>query len=104
VFHKSDTTRLPEGPVILKTFRKYSYEQVSEIVEHQHQVIRYKLPGGKICDGEPETIDVVPDTHASGSFLAYLAFNKYVLDIPLYRHFHLSYAEEICIVFFQGLL
>ncbi len=49
------------------------------------------MPDGRIYDGyfpsagEPETIDVVPGTYASSTFLAYLAFNKYVLDTPLYR-------------------
>lgn len=49
------------------------------------------MPDGRIYDGyfpsggDPETIDVVPGTHVSSSFLAYWAFNKYVLDTPLYR-------------------
>ncbi|MFR7464617.1 MAG: IS66 family transposase [Phocaeicola vulgatus] len=30
-------------------------------------------------------MDGVPGTHASSTFMAYLAFNKYVLDTPLYR-------------------
>ena len=91
VCHRSDNSRLPEGAEIIKVLHKYSYEQVSEIVEHEYEVIRYKTSGGEICDGyfpcegEPEIVDLVPVTHASGSFLAYLAFNKYVLDTPLYR-------------------
>ena len=55
VCHNSDIGRLPAGVVIIK------------------------LP----FSGHPEIIDVVSGTHASGSFLAYLAFNKYVLDTPL---------------------
>lgn len=91
VVHDSDKSRLPEGVALIKTFSKYSYEQVSEIVEHRYNVFRYKMPDGRIYDGyfpsegEPETIDMVLGTHASSSFLAYLAFNKYVLDTPLYR-------------------
>lgn len=54
-------------------------------------MIRYKTLEGIIidgyfpCGGVPEIIDVVPGTHASSSFLVYLAFNKHVLDTPLYR-------------------
>lgn len=52
---------------------------------------RYKTAEGIIregyfpLDGAPEIMDVVPGTHASSTFMAYLAFNKYVLDTPLYR-------------------
>ncbi len=45
--------------------------------------------------GQPEIIDVVPGTHASGSFLAYLAFNKYVLDTPLYREMYRLSGESM---------
>ena len=85
VCHNSDIRRLPAGAIIMKRFRKYAYEQISRLVEHDYEVIRYKTPEGKIHEGyfpfigQPEIIDVVPGTHASGSFLAYLAFNKYVL-------------------------
>lgn len=71
--------------------RRYSYEQVSSIIEHDYEVIRNKTVEGIIrdgyfpLDGEPEIMDVVPGTHASSTFMAYLAFNKYVLDTPLYR-------------------
>lgn len=91
VCHDSDLRQLPAGAILIKRFRKYAYEQISRLVEHDYEVIRYKTPDGKIHEGyfpfigQPEIIDVVPGTHASGSFLAYLAFNKYVLDTPLYR-------------------
>lgn len=91
VCHHCDKSRLPEGAEVIKVLHKYSYEQVSEIVEHEYEVLRYKMKDGKICDGyfpcdgEPEIIDIVPGTHASSSFMAYLAFNKYVLDTPIYR-------------------
>lgn len=83
--------RLPAGATVIKFLHRYSYEQISRIVEHDYELIRYKTLEGTIidgylpCDGAPEVIDVVPGTHASSSFLAYLAFNKYVLDTPLYR-------------------
>ncbi|KXT51160.1 IS66 family transposase [Bacteroides intestinalis] len=94
VCHDSDIRQLPAGAIIIKRFRKYAYEQVSRLVEHDYEVIRYKTSDGKIHEGyfpfigQPEIIDVVPGTHASGSFLAYLAFNKYVLDTPLYREMY----------------
>lgn len=90
VFHKSDACRLPYGAVLIKRLVRYSYEQVSRIVEHDYEVLRYKTSDGLLHEGyfpavgSPEIVDVVPGTHASGSLLAYLAFNKYVLDTPLY--------------------
>ncbi len=89
--HKSDCNRLPEGAVIIAVQNRYSYDQVSQIVEHRWEMIRYKMPDGKIyegyfpTEGDPLHVDKVPGTHASANFLSYLAFNKYVLDTPLYR-------------------
>lgn len=94
VYHDSDFSRLPKGAVIIKTFYKYSYEQVSYILEHRYQVVRYKQPDGTIRegyfpkDGEPVKVDVVPGTHASADFLAHLAFNHFVLNVPYYREMY----------------
>ena len=91
VCHDSDFSRLPKDAVIIKTFYKYSYQQISYILEHKYQVIRYKQSDGKIREGyfpkagEPDYIDVVPGTHASADFLAHLAFNHFVLNVPYYR-------------------
>lgn len=91
LIHKSDLTKLPAGSIILKQHCISAYEQVSQIIEHQYQFIKYKTPDGKFhdeyipCDDEPGIVDIFPGTHASASFMAYLAFNKYVLDTPLYR-------------------
>lgn len=101
VCHHSDIRRLPAGAIIIKRFRKYAYEQISRLVEHDYEVIRYKTLDGKIHEGyfpfmgQPEIIDVFPGTHASGSFLAYLAFNKYVLDTPLYREMYRLSGESM---------
>ena len=101
VCHDSDIRHLPAGAIIIKRFRKYAYEQISSLVEHDYEVIRYKTLDGKIHEGyfpfmgQPEIIDVVPGTHASGSFLAYLAFNKYVLDPPLYREMYRLSGESM---------
>ncbi|MFP5146428.1 hypothetical protein ACJEEI_07785 [Bacteroides uniformis] len=101
VCHDSDIRQLPAGAKIIRRFRKYAYEQISRLVEHDYEVIRYKTSEGKIHEGyfsfsgQPAIIDVVPGTHASGSFLAYLAFNKYVLDTPLYREMYRLSGESM---------
>ena len=51
VCHDSDFSRLPKDAVIIKTFYKYSYQQISYILEHKYQVIRYKQSDGKIREG-----------------------------------------------------
>ncbi len=94
VCHDSDFSRLPKDAILIKTFYKYSYEQISYILEHKYQVIRYKHPDGKICEGYfpkeggSEQMDVVPGTHASSDFLAHLAFNHFVLNVPYYREMY----------------
>lgn len=94
VCHESDLSKLPHDAVVIKTFYKYAYEQVSIILEHRYQVVRYKTGDGKIREeyipkeNGPERIDVVPGTHASGDFLAHLAFNHFVLNIPYYREMY----------------
>lgn len=94
VCHDSDLSRLPKDAIIIKTFYKYSYEQISYILERQYQVIRYKQSDGKIREGrfpkagELDDIDAVPGTHASADFLAHLAFNHFVLNVPYYREMY----------------
>lgn len=48
VCHNSDLRQLLAGAVIIKRIRKYAYEQVSKLVEHAYEVIRYKTSDGKI--------------------------------------------------------
>ena len=48
VYHDSDFSRLPKDAVIIKTFYKYSYQQISYILEHKYKVIRYKQSDSKI--------------------------------------------------------
>lgn len=63
-------------------------------MEHKYQVVRYKQSDGKILEGYfpkaggPDKIDVVPGTHASAGFLAHLAFNHFVLNVPYYREMY----------------
>ena len=65
------------------------YDKVLSII---HQQIH---EGYFPFSGHPAIIDVVPGTHASGSFPAYLAFNKYVLDTPLYREMYRLSGESM---------
>ena len=94
VCHDSDFSLFPKDAVIIKTFYKYSYEQISYILEHKYQVIRYKQSDGKIREsyfpkaGGPDKMDVVPSTHASADYLAHLAFNHFVLNVPYYREMY----------------
>ncbi len=94
VEHKSDMDKLPEGAIVIEVNTRYSYDQISRIVEHDWEVVRYKMPDGKIyeayfpIEGEPLYVDKVPGTHATAEFLSYLAFDKYVLDTPLYREMY----------------
>ena len=52
VCHDSDFSRLPKDAVIIKTFYKYSYQQISYILEYKYQVIRYKQSDGKIREND----------------------------------------------------
>lgn len=90
VSHSSDISRLPEGAVIVKKTTRYAYEEVSKIIEHEYEIVVYKLDGRLYnaylsAQGDPEFIDKVPGTKASAEFLAHLSFNCFVLDTPLYR-------------------
>lgn len=77
VCHDSDLCRLLKDAVVIKTFYKYSYEQVSYILEHKYQVVRYKRSDGNIMEGYfpksggPDKIDVVPGTHAFAGLQAH---------------------------------
>ena len=83
VRYDSDLSRLPKDTVVIKTFYKYFYEQISYILEHNYQIVRYKRSDSKILEGYfpkaggPDKIDVVPGTHASADFLAH-AHAKFV--------------------------
>ncbi len=101
IVHRSDQTKLPAGAVIIEIKTGYSYEQVSQIIEHGWEIIRYKTVDGKICEGyfpaegEPLYVDKIEGTHASSDFMAHLAFNKYVLDTPLYREMYRIVNEKM---------
>lgn len=91
VCYRSDLSRFPADAKVIKMLHKYSYKETDGIVKHEYEIVHYKTVDGSVmdgyfsCDGEAKTIDVVPITYDCSSFLAYLAFNKYVFDTPLYR-------------------
>ena len=73
VCHDSDFSRLPKDAVIIKTFYKYSYQQISYILEHKYQVIRYKQSDGKIFESylSKDRYDI--DNSIAGRFIRPLA-------------------------------
>ena len=90
VKHVSDLGKLPQGAEFVKTVTRYAYEQTVRVVEHEYHLVTYRLNGVMYtaylpAEGEPEVIDRVPGTKASADFLAYLSFNHFFLNTPLYR-------------------
>lgn len=90
ITHRSDIHRLPAGSEFVKMESRFSYEQKVSVIEHEYQLVTYRL-GGVLytaylpADGEPEIIDRVEGTKASADFLAHLSFNHFFLGTPLYR-------------------
>lgn len=88
--HSSAMANLPEGAKFIRFGTVYSYEQITQVIEHQYRAAVFKLDG-KIyeaylpADGEPEYIDRVPGTKASADFMAYLVYDRFHLHTPLYR-------------------
>lgn len=90
VTHKSALNRLPTGAVFVKMESRFAYEQQTSVVEHEYQLVTYRLDGVLYtawlpAEGEPEIIDRVSGTKASADFLAHLSFNHFFPNIPLYR-------------------
>lgn len=91
VFHVSDRSKLPKGAVIIKCSTQSFYEEISQVIEHQFEMITYKLPNGKIekayfpMEGDTTAKANFPGTHASCRLLAGLAFDKYCISTPLHR-------------------
>ena len=90
VLHPCDMSQVPEGAeIICKRYRSY-YEQVSYIVEHDYEVVVYKLNGKFYTvyfamEGDTYKKHVFPRTHASSNLLGSLAFDKYVISTPMHR-------------------
>ena len=91
VCHSSDRSKLPEGAVVIKTYKRYAYDQQTTITEHSYEIVVYKDKDGQVRSGyfpldesEP-VIESVPGTHASPGLLSHLVFNRFFLDTPVYR-------------------
>jgi putative transposase len=90
VTHRSALNRLPRGAEFVKMESRYAYEQQTAVIEHEYQLVTYRLDGVLYtaylpAEGEPEIIDRVSGTKASADFLAHLSFNPFFLNTPLYR-------------------
>lgn len=99
ITHPFDRSRLPEGAVVISVFKRYAYEQTVSLVEHEYELVKYKL-GDKFFteylpaqDDSHQVVDRVKGTKASADFMAHLAFNRFVLDTPLYRE-HMRLDDE----------
>lgn len=46
ITHPFDRSRLPQGAVVISVFKRYAYEQTVSLVEHEYELVKYKL-GGK---------------------------------------------------------
>lgn len=93
VYHRSDLGKLPDGAVVIKTYPHYTYNQETIVTEHEYEIVEYKGNDGRLMrgyfpmdseKGEP-IIESVPSTHAAPGLMAYLVFNRFFLDTPVYR-------------------
>lgn len=93
VYHRSDLSKLPDGAVVIKTYPRYTYDQKTVITEHAHEIVVYRDKDGKVMCGyfpmdtekDGQIVESVPGTHAAPGLMAYLVFNRFFLDTPVYR-------------------
>lgn len=90
IVHHSNPRLLPPGAQYIKKVSRFAYEQKVTLVEHEYELVTYKLDGKfhtvyLPAEGEPQHIDRVPGTKASAELMAHLGFNRFCLDTPLYR-------------------
>lgn len=93
MYHRSDLCKLPEGAVVIRTYPRYTYDQKTVITEHAHEIVVYRDKDGKVMCGyfpmdsekDEPIIESVPGTHATPGMMAYLVFNRFILDTPVYR-------------------
>ena len=93
ILHKSDLSKLPEGAEIIRIYdQKYSFEQHVEIIQHDRQMVVYKTKEGLVKtaylpfdDEDTDSFRRVPGTHATSALIAYIIFNKYLMETPFYR-------------------
>ena len=93
MYHRSDLGKLPDGAVVIKTYPHYTYNQETIVTEHEYEIVEYKDKDGRLMRGyfpmdsekDEPIIESVPGTHAAPGLMAYLVFNRFFLDTPVYR-------------------
>ena len=93
VYHRSDLGKLPKGAVLIKTYPRYTYNQETVVTEHEYEIVEYKDKEGRLMRGyfpmDSENggpiVESVSGTHAAPGMMAYLVFNRFFLDTPVYR-------------------
>ena len=92
--HECDTSKLPEGTVIIKEMKpKIVRDIVCHIREHHFQRLKVRYPDGKEdivylpASKEEEKIynEIVPGTSVTSNLLAHLLFDRYQMATPVYR-------------------
>ena len=103
ILHKSDLSKLPDGAEIIRIYdQKYSFEQHVEIIQHDRQMVVYKTKNGEVKtadlpydDENVESFRRVPGTHATSDLIAYIIFNKYLMETPFYRELKRLMEEDM---------
>lgn len=103
ILHKSDLSKLPEGAEIIRVYdQKYSFEQRVEIIQHDRQMVVYKTKDGETKtaylpydDEDVDSFRRVPGTHATSDLIAYIIFNKYLMETPFYRELKRLMEEDM---------
>ena len=103
ILHKSDLSKLPDGAEIIRIYdQKYSFEQHVEIIQHDRQMVVYKTKDGQVKtaylpydDEDVDSFRRVPGTHATSDLIAYIIFNKYLMETPFYRELKRLMEEDM---------
>ena len=103
ILHKSDLSKLPDGAEIIRIYdQKYSFEQHVEIIQHDRQMVVYKTMDGQVKtaylpydDEDVDSFRRVPGTHATSDLIAYIIFNKYLMETPFYRELKRLMEEDM---------
>lgn len=91
ITHPFDRSRLPEGAVVISGFKRYAYEQTVSLVEHEYELVKYKLCGKFFTEYLPaqddshQVVDKVKGTKASADFhTAISTYRMAGLSVPDY--------------------
>ncbi|WP_106830635.1 IS66 family transposase [Parabacteroides pacaensis] len=121
VLHKCDRSRIPSDAVIIKTEIRSTYHSISRIEEQQVEYITYRTREGRLitafypmkgaaeavvreklkedlkaarCEGITPILKNFHGTYVSVDMLVSLAFNKYMMNTPVYCD--MSPVEHVC--------